>query len=106
MSKIDLEASFVRWNALLGKPLFSGPPHREYVRHKLAVEIIFSVLLPQWGCSPARTEIYPRVKIPSSIFYEWKGYWQQDPMWHPCEKEVHGKHHRTFSDEEELEFQR
>jgi hypothetical protein len=25
MSEIDLEASFVRWNALLEKPLFSGP---------------------------------------------------------------------------------
>jgi hypothetical protein len=47
MSEIDLEASFVGWKALLERPLFSGPPHRDYTRHRLAFEIIFSALFPQ-----------------------------------------------------------
>jgi hypothetical protein len=43
------------------------------------------------------------VKIASSILHKSKAHGQQDPTWRPWEKEVHGKHHRAFSDEEELE---
>jgi hypothetical protein len=44
------------------------------------------------------------VKIPLSILYEWKAHWQQDPTCRPWEKEVRGKHHHPFSDEEGLEL--
>jgi hypothetical protein len=55
MSEIDPEASSVRRNALLEKPLFSGPPDRDYVRQKLSFEVIFSVLFPQWGRTATRS---------------------------------------------------
>jgi hypothetical protein len=60
-TEIDLRASWARWNSLLQKPLFFGPPHRDYARHQLGLEIIFAVLFPQWTCNTARTEIYPQV---------------------------------------------
>jgi hypothetical protein len=101
MARVDLDAAMARWNALLDKPLFSGPPHRDYARHKLALEIIFSVLFPQWRRDTARTQVYPRVKIPPSVLYEWRAHWEQDPAWRPWDKEANGKHHRAFTDEEE-----
>jgi hypothetical protein len=40
----------------------------------------------------------------SSVLYEWRTQWQRDPTWRPWVKEIHGKHHHVFTDEEEAEL--
>jgi hypothetical protein len=104
MAEIDLSVSWARWNSLLQKPFFSGPPQCDYARHQLGLEIIFVVLFPQWTHNTARTEIYPRVKTSSSVLCEWRTQWQRDPTWPPWAKEIHGKHQHVFTDEEEAEL--
>jgi hypothetical protein len=37
------------------------------------------------------------------VLSEWKAHWSQDPTWRPWDKNIHGKHHRVFSDAEEAE---
>jgi hypothetical protein len=103
MTEIDLSASWARWNSLLQKPLFSGPLYHDYTRHQLGLKIIFAILFPQGTRNTARTEIYPRVKMSSSVLYEWRTQWQRDHTWRPWAKEIHAKHHRVFTNEEETE---
>jgi hypothetical protein len=101
MSEGDLSASLVSWDTLLQNPLFKGWPHQNYAQHKVTLEVIFAINFPRWRLGIARTEIYPRVNIPSTVLYEWKAHWSQDPTCRPWDKEIPGKHHRVSSDAEE-----
>jgi hypothetical protein len=46
MSGDDRGASFASWDALLQKSLFKEPPHRNYVQHKVPLEVIFAIIFP------------------------------------------------------------
>jgi hypothetical protein len=89
-----------KWNALLARLLFSGPPHQDYARHKPALEIIFNILFPRWRRDTARTEIYLQIKILWLVLSDWRAQWTEDPAWRPWNKEANGKHHQAFTDDE------
>jgi hypothetical protein len=89
------------WQRLLSKPLFRKPPHRDYSRHRLLLEPLFTDIFPDWTRMSARTDIFPRMNIPRSVLYGWKTRWTQNSQWRPWNMSVHGVHHRAFTDEEE-----
>jgi hypothetical protein len=92
------------WAALLSKPLFKGRPHHNYLRYKRQLEPIFTDIFPHWTRSSARTEVYPRVKLPPSVLYDWKTQWEKNSSWRPWNVEVHGMANRIFSDEQEQQL--
>jgi hypothetical protein len=85
-------------------PLFSGNPHRDYARHHHALEEIFSTHFPNWQRTSAATHVAPLAKIPKPTLYKWKANWEANPLWRPWDSEIHGRHLRTFTDQQEEEI--
>jgi hypothetical protein len=48
-----------------------------------------------------RREFYPRMKLPHSVFYDWKRQWEKDRDWPPWNTQLHGEANRTFRDAQE-----
>jgi hypothetical protein len=85
-------------------PLFSRNPHRDDARHQKMLEEVFSCYLPNWGRSSAATHVSPLANIPKPTSDKWKAKWEADRLWRPWNPEVHGQHHRTFTEEQEQEI--
>jgi hypothetical protein len=83
----------------LGK-LFRGHAHRDYARHRQALEPIFSNHFPEWSRYSQQT-LETALGILQQRLHVWKQKWEQDPTWWPWHFEVHGAYHHIFSDEEE-----
>jgi hypothetical protein len=38
------------------------------------------------------------------VLHEWRHHWEADPAWRPWNGQVHGAHHRIFTDADEAEL--
>ena len=83
----------------MSRPLFKGPGHRDYQRHLGQIETIFTTLFPNWSESSAEM-IHKSFGIPKSTIYFWRQKWRDNQSWRPT-NQVHGDHHRIFTDLEE-----
>jgi hypothetical protein len=86
------------------RPLFTGHPHRDYLRHHKELEPIFTDIFPSWNRHSGSQEIAPLADIPPATLHHWKTKWRAQADWRPWHSQVHGAHHRVFSDEQELEL--
>jgi hypothetical protein len=93
-----------KWDLLLVKPLFCGTPHHDCARHQNELESILAHIFPKWRRSSAPREVFPRVEISQSVLYNWKKLWEKDSCRRPWRTEIHGTHHRIFTDAEEEEI--
>lgn len=83
-----------------GRPLYKAPGHRDYPRHANELEVIWQEIFPNWGQQSVKM-IKERFGIPRSTIYFWRKRWLSDASWRPTNTEVHGLHHRVFTDLEE-----
>jgi hypothetical protein len=81
--------------------LFRNTLERDDARHQLALEPIFTDILPNSNRMNARTEILLQGHLAHSVLGGWKRWWTKDHQWRPWEMSAHGVHTRVCTDEEE-----
>ena len=79
---------------------FCGRPHNDYYRNKALCDDIFA----EFTEDMERGHLFSLATaggVPPSTVYGWYDQWMENEEWRPYNGEVHGRHHRIFSDVEE-----
>jgi hypothetical protein len=81
--------------------IFKRGGHPDYVRQSQLLEFLFETEFAEWHENSC-ARIREATDLTKSIIYRWRKQWILDRKWRPWDLSVHGRHHQTFNQDEEI----